>query len=204
MEINIPNEVYQYRRSDGRLTRADKDALLARKARYRQSHRAALAIKQRLYRIEFKEKQMPQALQIVRKFYPDVKRVVNAKKDIPVDITKGDLKAASTKDHKACAMAEACKRHLPVDGAIISTRTAYLIKGDTATRYDVPEYAAREIVSFDRGAGFTLGQYALRKPAKRAAYGKGKRKQSWDRRPGKLKHRKAKRTEGIRMALSAL
>lgn len=147
---------------------------------------------------------MPTSLSIVQKFYPDVTKVVNAKKDLPIQVTPKDVNLSAAKDHKACAMAEACKRHMKIDGAVISTRTAYLIKGNVATRFDVPEYAAREIVAFDRGAGFAAGRYALKKPAPRAQHGAGKRKQSWDRRPGKLKHRKAKRTEGIRQALASI
>ena len=43
---------------------------------------------------------------------------------------------------------------------------AYLVKGDQATRFKLPESISREIVSFDRGAGFQVGEYHLEKPPK--------------------------------------
>lgn len=133
---------------------------------------------------------MPTALEVVKKFYPKVTKVVNTRKPVAVEIAAGDVKKSKMKDHKCCAMAMACKRQLPVDGVLVSSRRAYLIKGDTATRFLVPEAITREIVAFDRGAGFAPGTYTLQKPYQYAARGTGKRKQSHDRRAGKLRHNK--------------
>jgi len=44
---------------------------------------------------------------------------------------------------------------------IIGLTTSYIIRGNTATRYGNPETVSREIVSFDRKAGFDEGIYLL-------------------------------------------
>lgn len=58
-------------------------------------------------------------------------------------------------------MAVACKRKMHADGVIVSMETAYVIKGNKAVRYRVPPSVQREIVSFDREAGFAAGEYML-------------------------------------------
>lgn len=150
---------------------------------------------------------MASALSIVRKHYPKVTKVVNARGGVVLEVNENDLKLAAKnmKDHKACAIATACKQHLGAEGAIVSTRTMYLINGTTATRYLVSTRAATELVSYDRGAGFTAGTYSLLKPPRQAPRGSGTR-HAGDPRPGKLKHRKLARSvraAGIRSALNA-
>lgn len=100
-------------------------------------------------------------LHTVQKFFPNVKSVVDANTDAFIDVTEHDVKSSKVKNHKACAMAVACKRKFHLDGVIISKSVAYLIKGNKARRFKVPESVAREVVSFDRGAGFSIGKYAL-------------------------------------------
>lgn len=104
------------------------------------------------------------SLLIVRKFFPKVTRVVDATEPITVEVTKGDERASKKRDLNHCAMAVACKRSMVLDGVVMAMCTAYLIKGRKATRYKVPESVQREIVSFDRGAGFSPGEYRLRTP----------------------------------------
>jgi hypothetical protein len=104
------------------------------------------------------------ALGIVRKYHPNVTRVVDAKRDVEIEVTAEDCKAGKRKGPSSCAMACAFKREY--DGAIISLSTAYLIKGDIAERYMVPSSVSREIVSFDRAKQFAPGDYSLKKPAK--------------------------------------
>ena len=103
------------------------------------------------------------ALAAVRKYFPKVDKVNDADKGITVEVTAKDVKASARKDHEECAMAIAARRSEHADGVIISSSTAYVIKGNVATRYDVPESVAREVVSFDRGAAFEVGSYTLRK-----------------------------------------
>jgi hypothetical protein len=107
---------------------------------------------------------MPDALKIVQKFYQNVTAVKDATKSLEIQVESKDVKSSSVRNHKECALAHACKRLQDVDGVIMSVSTAYIIKGDIAYRYQVPETASREIVSFDRDAGFMPGTYQLVKP----------------------------------------
>src|ERR1700734_609460 len=77
---------------------------------------------------------MSDALSIVKEFFPNALTVKDAKEPITVQVTKGDNNSAKVRDHKACAMAVACKRAEHADGVIVSVMTAYVIKGTTATR----------------------------------------------------------------------
>lgn len=144
---------------------------------------------------------MPSSLAIVQKFYPDVKKVVNAKTDLNINLRPSDANTAKAQKHDGCAMAVACKRQCKVDGAIVSTTAAYLVAGNKATRYFVPASVAREILAFDRGAGFTPGQYELQKPyPKRLQSGRVKARVTGE----KPQRRKALRSKGLRAALSAI
>lgn len=103
----------------------------------------------------------------IRKHFPGVNKVVDAKESINVTVTNADVRAANKKDQTGCAMAKACLRRPGVDGAIIQISKSYIIKGDTAIRYTTSEAVAREITSFDRGASFEEGQnYKLSKVSK--------------------------------------
>lgn len=99
------------------------------------------------------------ALNIVRKYHPNVTKVVDAKQKVLIKVTKHDCDSATKKAPGDCAMAKAFKREY--DGAIISMARAYLVKGNVATRYQVPQAVQREIVSFDRHADFAPGEYVL-------------------------------------------
>src|ERR1700744_2199730 len=92
------------------------------------------------------------AIAVVRRFHPNVKRIVEAKSHHRVTVTPKDCKSSTSKSFGDCAMAKACKRE--ADGAIISRSVAYIVNGTTATRYTVPTALAREIVSFDRSHHF--------------------------------------------------
>lgn len=115
---------------------------------------------------------MPQgksALGIVRKYYPNVTKVLDAPTSVRIAVTKRDCIASKSKAPDACAMAHACKRSY--DGAIISLSTAYLVKGSKAFRYKVPQSVSREIVSFDRSHDFQPGTYSLQAPSKSSMLG---------------------------------
>lgn len=139
------------------------------------------------------------SLDIVRKFYPQVTSVKQATKNLRIRVTRADAKTGGIKDHQACAMARACRRALMMDGAVVSLGTAYLIKGQVATRYQVPHAISREIVSFDRGSGFEPGLYTLHKPQER------KHRDSKTRRsgPSGQKVRAKHITSNVRTALGA-
>src|ERR1051326_6531211 len=87
---------------------------------------------------------MPDALKIVQKFYQNVTAVKDATKSLEIQVESKDVKSSSVRNHKECALAHACKRLQDVDGVIMSVSTAYIIKGDIAYRYQVPETASRD------------------------------------------------------------
>jgi hypothetical protein len=109
---------------------------------------------------------MPSALSIVQKFYPEVETVVDAEEDVQIEVTKRIAQSAAVKNHKKCAVAVSCEKQLDVDGAVVSLDMAYLVKGTEATRLRVPRAIQRELVSFDRDAGFMPGHYTLKAPDK--------------------------------------
>jgi hypothetical protein len=122
---------------------------------------------------------MASALTIVRKYFPEVTTVKDALKDVVIEVTDKDAKSKGIKDHKTCAMAVACQRIFDADGVIISIATAYIVRGYTATRYEVTQAVQREVVSYDRKGGFEPGVYTLRKVSEVHRLGeRAKRKKS--------------------------
>ena len=107
---------------------------------------------------------MKGSLNIVQKFFPEVTSVSDSKKTIQVEVIEADSKNAKVKNHQACAMAVACKRAMQADGVIVAMTKAYIIFGKKAIRYALPESVSREVVSFDREAGFAPGIYQMRPP----------------------------------------
>ncbi len=107
-------------------------------------------------------KQGKSALALAQKYHPNVTKVVDAKKDLTVSVMAKDSKSARSKSPGNCAMARACGRDH--DGAVISMSVAYIVDGNTATRYKVPASISREIVSFDRNHNFAAGKYTLKAP----------------------------------------
>lgn len=140
------------------------------------------------------------ALGIVRKYYPQVTRVVEAKRDLQILVTPADSRRSTKKSPNTCALARACEREY--EGAIISMSVAYLVKGDKAMRYMVPAAVSREIVSFDRHQDFAPGDYKLKAPAtSQKLRPLGNRRLRPDRKGGKFYgsiKRRVHRTVGIR------
>lgn len=111
------------------------------------------------------------SLGIVRYFFPQVKKVIDADKPIVVQVTLEDTRNADVKSHRTCALAIACKRTLKSDGVIIGLTTSYIIKGKIAHRFHNADTVSREITSFDRKAGFDTGYYHLTPPAPGSRFG---------------------------------
>ncbi len=107
-------------------------------------------------------KQGKSALALAQKYHPNVTKVVDAKKSLTIKVLAADCKSARSKSPGNCAMARACERSH--DGAVISMTVAYIVDGNTATRYKVPASISREIVSFDRSHNFAAGEYTLKAP----------------------------------------
>jgi hypothetical protein len=146
---------------------------------------------------------MPTALRVVQKFFPQVTIIEDASECVAIEVTKHDDKIAQKKDHKTCAMAVACKRKLGLDGVMISINTAYLVKGTTARRYHLPQSVAREVVSFDRGAGFAPGQYQLSKVPKSLRLGTKQRNKTGRGKTGGADKEFIHHTAGIRVVLGS-
>jgi len=145
------------------------------------------------------------ALHTVQQLFPNVTKVVDAKKDSKIEVTKRDTSSATVRNHKACAMAVACKRKMDLDGVIMSVSTAYLIKDNVATRYLVPPSVAREIIAFDRNAVFEPGEYKLNAPTESAKLNRthGSIKASGGKDNEKISKRFRHKTEGIRASLGS-
>jgi len=118
------------------------------------------------------------SLNVVKKFFPNVKRVVDATQDARIEVTEKDASSKAVKNHSKCAMAVACKRKFHLDGVIISRSVAYLVKGNQARRFKLPTSVSEEVVSFDRGAGFAPGEYTLSKVTPSIALGPRNRPQN--------------------------
>ncbi len=111
------------------------------------------------------------ALQIVKKFFPRVTKVSDADEDAFVEVLDKDDRNSRRKDHNGCALAVACKRTFNADGVVVSISTLYIVKKGRAVRYRLPEGARREVMSFDRGSGFSTGTYELHRVSKSARLG---------------------------------
>lgn len=97
----------------------------------------------------------------VRRMFPNVTSAVDAAAPIEISVNRKDCKSAKKFDPTECALARAAKRELHVEGVIIGIGSSYIIKGDTAVRFDTPQSVKREIVSFDRHGDFAPGEYYL-------------------------------------------
>jgi len=106
------------------------------------------------------------ALGVIKKFVPKVTKVSDADSDLLISVTDRDFKEGKKKDHADCALAIAAKRQEHATSVIVSSSIAYVIKGNHAIRYKVPESGRKEIVSFDRGSEFASGDYKLKAPGK--------------------------------------
>ncbi len=113
------------------------------------------------------------ALAQIRKHFPQVLRVRDAKATITVQVKPIDTKTGRKKDPAGCALVKACKRENIADGAIIGVGNSWLISGTTAIRYKTSTAVGREIVSFDRHGEFAAGaDYKLSKIAPSMRLGK--------------------------------
>jgi len=104
---------------------------------------------------------LPLIVRRVQHYFPEVDRVADANKPIKITVKKSDVEKAKVKTHDSCAMARACEREGVCDSALVFPRMAFLVKGNLAVRYRVPESITREIVCFDRTGDFRPGEYQL-------------------------------------------
>jgi hypothetical protein len=101
------------------------------------------------------------SLAIVRKHFPQVEIVIDGTRPVTIKVNGRDTTSKAIKNPLICAFALSCQRAFRADGVIIGLTSSYIIKGRHALRYKNPESVSREIVSFDRNAGFEEGVYQL-------------------------------------------
>jgi hypothetical protein len=101
------------------------------------------------------------SLAMIRRYFPAVITVEDARKAAIVEVTESDNSHADVKSHRTCALALACIRFFHADGVIIGLTTSWIVRGKVATRFKNAATVSREITSFDRKAGFDAGKYLL-------------------------------------------
>ncbi len=133
----------------------------------------------------------PGNLNRIRKHFPQVRTIIEAKEGICVTVEASDNARGRRKNQGECALAKACIRQKVADGCLIGISTAWLIKGDTATKYLLPSTVSREITSFDRHHDFAAGiNYRLMAvcPSAREENRKDEREKDKDRKKPSGKH----------------
>ncbi|HLG49324.1 MAG TPA: hypothetical protein VKY24_23975 [Reyranella sp.] len=94
----------------------------------------------------------------------DGESVTNASRPVRIKVTDRDVKRGVPKNPNACAIALACLRDIPgATAAKVHMSTCFVnIAKKGWQRWQVPEYATREIVAFDRGGKFVPCEVDLR------------------------------------------
>lgn len=137
-------------------------------------------------------------LNMLRKQFPKVERVVDARTPIRVTIKAADCKAAVGGSFNECALARATKREFKADGCMIGLTISYVVRGKLATRYSTPVSVAREMVSFDRHHDFDQGTYHLAPVAPTNRLGVYKRKKGGTGKPRNLRPHKMHHSARVR------
>ncbi len=102
--------------------------------------------------------------------------VVNARREIILNITAGDCKTARRKSPSGCAAARALSREFGEGNVRVHLSRAYVKRTAKAwTRYLTPQALRREAIALDRGGTFAPGEYILAAPYTRAKHATGKR-----------------------------
>jgi hypothetical protein len=88
-------------------------------------------------------------------------QVQDAKAPLTVEVTREDIKGASTKKPEACAVARAIVRETGAEAARVHLSRTYVKRNGSWRRYYTPNDVRSEVVAFDRGGKFEPGAYAL-------------------------------------------
>ena len=111
-----------------------------------------------------KQHHAQKSLKLIRQYFPKVAAVNDATRAAIIEVNGGDAASTAIGEPALCAFARACYRSFKADGVIIGLTTSYIIKDRIAFRYHNTETISREVVSFDRKAGFEIGRYQLSPP----------------------------------------
>lgn len=139
-----------------------------------------------------KKMKINKAPRSIRRAFPQVKTIIDAKKPITIHVNSNDCNKAEPLNPSECALARATKREFKVDAAVIGISSSYIIKGNKAIRFATPEAVQREIVSFDRHSDFQPGDYTLVPKSPSSSLEKQK-EYSRNRKEDKRKNHEAKR-----------
>ncbi len=96
-------------------------------------------------------------------------KIVDATDRLDFGVLSADARTAKRLKASCCAVAEACKRQMPVAAVWVHPSVAYVrLKGERVIkRYIVPNRLKHEIVDFDRYGAMAPGEYYLLPPSKR-------------------------------------
>lgn len=98
----------------------------------------------------------------------DGKPVLDAKRPITLNITKGDIDKADRKEPADCAVARACRRELHAKEVRVHLARIYVRMNDgNWQRFMTPKAMRSEIIAFDRGGSFEPGEFVLTPPTGR-------------------------------------
>lgn len=88
--------------------------------------------------------------------------VRNASKSVKIIISKGDAKFGLSKTPGSCAAARAALRQVPkCTEALIHISRSFLKVGGHWLRFATPKSLRSEIIAFDRGGKFEVGEFML-------------------------------------------
>lgn len=92
--------------------------------------------------------------------------VYDADAPLMLDIGQADIHSRWRKFPDKCAVAEACKRQLHVTRALAYRSRLYVLHDEGTAkahwkRYQMPETVRNEVITFDKGGGFTPGTYRI-------------------------------------------
>lgn len=128
--------------------------------------------------------------------------IVDSKRTIPIEVTKGDIARAQRKSCETCAVANAVIRELkPADAMIFRTRTYIKPKkgqplAGKIVRFLITPHTQEAIIEYDQGKGMDPGTHRLVSPHRTARLGRRQGSKSFNR-----KYRKRQspiHTKGIR------
>jgi hypothetical protein len=89
----------------------------------------------------------------------------DARRDLVLHITEGDIKGSKRKDNDACAAATAlCRQEHFKEAKVYKTKTYVKLKDGSWERYVTPKALYTEIMVFDRGGRFEAGEFILKAP----------------------------------------
>lgn len=123
------------------------------------------------------------------------RHIHDATKPLVLKITKADVHNANPGDPANCAVALACRNLSGADEVLVFKTRAYVRKGNTWTRYIVPNSIQGEIRAFDRGAEFVPSDYTLVAPTKSEKLGRVRAEKG-----GPIKNNRDLRRKAIRIS----